>query len=331
MQIIYIENSIKAHPRVARIVQRFKDRCHIIYCNHYREVFNPKNQNFRLQKQNPALILASKPTPRVLPTPEGFGIGGTQNYYFSHLLNCPYDCRYCFLQGMYQSANYVLFVNYEDFMQEIAQLAEEKSLTQPYFFSGYDADSIAYEPVSGFLADFLPFFEKYPQAIFELRTKSANVNALLQYPAQANVVVAFSFTPAAISEQVENKVPSVAKRIERMAQLAARGWKIGLRFDPLIYATNFKQLYFELIDAIFHQVPADAIHSVSVGSLRFPTKMYQKIVKLYPDEKLLAHSFERRGQQITYSQEREESMKNFVLTHLKRYLSETLIFECQPL
>ena len=30
------------------------------------------------------------------------------------MYNCIYDCRYCFLQGMYSSANFVLFVNFEE-------------------------------------------------------------------------------------------------------------------------------------------------------------------------------------------------------------------------
>ena len=37
------------------------------------------------------------------------------------MLNCVYDCRYCFLQGMYRSANYVLFVNYDDFRVQIEE------------------------------------------------------------------------------------------------------------------------------------------------------------------------------------------------------------------
>ena len=46
----------------------------------------------------------------VLKTPDNFTIGFKKNYYFSHMLNCIYDCKYCFLQGMYNSANYVLFI-----------------------------------------------------------------------------------------------------------------------------------------------------------------------------------------------------------------------------
>jgi len=328
MQIIYVEHAIKNHPRTQRILARFGQETHIIECVNYREVFNPKAQNFRLQKQKPALILAYKPGNRVLPTPEGFGIGGQQNYYFSHMLNCIYDCRYCFLQGLYQSANYVVFVNYEDFMQEIAdcvQAAKENI----YFFSGYDGDSLAYEPVTGFLQDFLPFFAKYPMGILELRTKSANVKALLQHRALPNVIAAFSFTPQEISTSVEHKVPSVVKRIKAMQELAAEGWSLGLRFDPLIYAADFIRYYHNLIDHIFQVVPPTAIHSVSVGSLRFPVKMYHKLVHLYPDEKLLAHPLERVKNNFAYHSDLESEMKQIVLKHLGRYLPKTILFECQ--
>ncbi|MGZ5058118.1 MAG: DNA photolyase, partial [Methylobacter sp.] len=124
IETIYIEEAILQHPRVLDIVARFP-QARRVTCARYGEIFNPKAQNFRLQKQQPALILAEKYKHFALPAPVGYGIGAARNYYFSHMLNCLYDCRYCFLQGMYQSANYVLFVNYEDFQQDIRQLCVE--------------------------------------------------------------------------------------------------------------------------------------------------------------------------------------------------------------
>ena len=39
------------------------------------------------------------------------------------MYNCLFDCKYCFLQGMYSSANYVIFVNYEDYYDEIKKIS----------------------------------------------------------------------------------------------------------------------------------------------------------------------------------------------------------------
>ena len=72
------------------------------------------------------------------------------------MLNCVYDCRYCFLQGMYRSANYVLFVNYDDFRVQIEESISSCKGNSIYY-SGYDCDSLALEPVSHFCDYFWKF------------------------------------------------------------------------------------------------------------------------------------------------------------------------------
>ncbi len=331
MQIIYIEKAIMQHPRVAQILQRIGQHATVIECQHYQEVFNPKSQNFRFQKQSPALILAQKSGHLVMPTPEGFGIGGAHNYYFSHMLNCLYDCRYCFLQGMYPSAHYVVFVNYEDFMTQISATMAAHSESPCYFFSGYDGDSLVFDQVTGFLTDFVPFFAKHPQAILELRTKSTQVKVLLSQPAIPNCIVAFSLTPESISQRLELGVPPLSKRLKAMQHLAQAGWSIGLRFDPLIYVEDFSELYQQLITQVFQQLPLQAIHSVSVGPLRFPQKMYQRMVALYPDEKLFSHPLYKRAQHYSYAENLEIKMKQVVITALQEYIPSSLLFTCSPL
>lgn len=330
MQTIYVENELYHHPRVQSLLKRFS-RARVILCDHYGEVFNRKAQHFRLQKEQPALILARKHNRLVLPTPESFGIGGQHNYYFSHLLNCPYDCRYCFLQGMYPSAHYVLFINYDDFMTAIDETCAQHPNEKVYFFSGYDADSLGLDSVSEFVDHFLPFFAERPHATLELRTKSTHIRSLIKHPAIPNCVVAFSFTPHCISSKVEHKVPHIDKRLQALKTVAEHGYPIGLRFDPLIEHPDFHQAYQDLIQHIFTLINPSQVHSVSVGPLRFPEKMYQKIVKLYPDDALLHHPFEKRHQHYSYSEDREQAMKSHVLSALSQHIDKHLIFECHAL
>lgn len=202
IETLYIEEAVRTHPRVLEITARFPN-AQMIDCGRYGEVFNPKAQNFRLQKQQPALILAEKYRHFTLSTPPIYGIGANKNYYFSHMLNCLYDCRYCFLQGMLQSAHYVLFVNYEDFQQEISLRCQAHPTEPVHFFSGYDCDSLALEPITGFADHFLPFFDTLPNAWLELRTKSTQVRSLLSREPLPHCVVAFSLSPDAIARQVE--------------------------------------------------------------------------------------------------------------------------------
>ena len=189
---IYIEESIAGHPRTKEILLRFPQATPIS-CSNYKEIFNPSGQNFRLQKKKPSLILAEKTGHLALPIPETYGIGGKRNFYFSHMLNCLYDCRYCFLQGMYPSAHYVLFVNYENFLSDIEAKTMEDTTQPTWFFSGYDCDSLVLDGISQFVKSFLPFFKTNHNAHLELRTKSVNIKPLLENEPLENVVTAFSF------------------------------------------------------------------------------------------------------------------------------------------
>lgn len=325
---LYIETAIAQHPRVAAIRQRFP-AARVIPCARYGEVFNPKAQNFRLQKQRPALILAEKYQKFVLPAPPGYGIGGRRNYYFSHMLNCLYDCRYCFLQGMYQSANYVLFVNFEDFQQQIRQVCTETPDEDIYFFSGYDCDSLAFEPVTGFAEAFLPLFAELPNAWLELRSKSTQIRSLLHREVIPKIVVAFSLSPDAIANKVEAKAPSVAKRIEAAAKLQQQGWQIGLRFDPLIFQHDYKAQYRALFEQVFTAIDADALHSVSLGVFRLPEHFFKKIHKLYPDERLFASPLQSTAGMVSYRSDLEQRMMADCSEMLLQYIPTERFFPCK--
>jgi spore photoproduct lyase len=325
---IYIEEGVAEHPRTLEIRARLP-QARVVSCERYGQVFNPAAQNFRLQKAEPALILAAKHEGLVLEAPAGYGVGAEHNFYFSHMLNCPFDCRYCFLQGMYRSANYVLFVNYEDFGEAIdARLAAHEG--DVFFFSGYDGDSLAFDAFSGFCAEFLPFFADRPRAWLELRTKSTRVAPLFEQRALENVVAAYSFTPAAAHERLEGSVPSVERRVACMRELGERGWPLGLRFDPLIWWDGYREGYRELFETVFSALEADWIHSVSLGAFRMPQRFLDRMAGQYPEEPLFAGPLERRDGMASYRSEIEQEMLEFCNAELANFVPPERFFPCVP-
>ena len=326
MDTLYIEREVLGHPRTQRICKRYPDARHITIDRHT-DLFNARSQDFRQQKQNPALILAHKASKRVHATPPGYHIGGRHNYYFSHMLNCIYDCRYCFLQGMYQSANHVVYVNSEDFMHDITDTAKQNA-DDSWFFSGYDCDSLALDPITHFVDDCLDHFSKLPNAWLELRTKSTQIRPLLARKALPNVVAAFSLSPQAIVAAEEHGTPSLAKRLDALERLQAQGWKIGLRFDPLLYADNFEALYGEMFDQVFSALDLSSIHSVSLGVFRLPKGFHKKLVRLYPDARMLAAPIEQRDGMMSYPLETENAMRAFCMSRLEAVIRPDQFFPC---
>jgi spore photoproduct lyase len=322
---IYVEDSVKENSRTQTICSRYK-RSAKIPCERYGEVFNRKNQHFRIQKKSPSLILAEKYGQLIWPVPEGFGLGSERNYYFSHFLNCPFDCRYCFLQGMFSSASFVFFVNYEDFKEKILSCIEEEPDKTIMFFSGYDGDSLAMESLTDFVKEFVPFFASLPENIsLELRTKSSCISSLLEIPSSKQCVVAFSLTPDKTQKLLEHRTASISKRLESMSLLASRGWPIGLRFDPLIYIPDYEQAYKKLFSDVFSSISEESVHSVTLGSLRLSAAHYQKIIKLYPDDPLFALGLQKQGKYVSYKKEIEMQMQEFCVRELSRYLPQNKI------
>ena len=328
IETIYIEEAVADHPRTAALLARHP-RAVRIACERYGEIFNRKAQNFRLQKRRPALILAARHGGRVLPAPARYALGARHNYYFSHMLNCLYDCRYCFLQGMFRSAHYVLFVNYEDFIDDMRAVLAAAPAETIHFFSGYDCDSLALDPVSGFTQAFLPFFETHKKALLELRTKSTQIRALLKRQPLANVIIAFSLTPAMIAGALEHRAPGLGQRLRAMLKLQQAGWQIGLRFDPLIYSADFKRQYAELFERLFAAVDPALTHSVSLGSFRLPRDYFRRIERLYPDEKLFASPLAETEGMVGYRADIRAELLDFCQTRIMRHVPAEKFFPCE--
>ncbi len=325
---IYIETDIRNHPRTQELLQRLRN-VPVVEIEYYGEVFNPRAQNFRLQKKNPAIIIAHKNNGHVLTAPQGYGLGSAYNYYFSHMLNCIYDCRYCFLQGMYQSAHQVYFVNYEDFGRQIENLATRHKNQPVWFYSGYDCDSLANEPMTRFTDYFIPLIAGLDNAWMELRTKSTQIRSMLKLEPVSRVVTAFSFSDHYSHAKLEHGVPSISKRIGAMQRLIESGWAVGLRFDPVVYHRHYQAAFVELLDEIFASIDPQTLHSVSLGSFRLTRDHFRRLTQLYPEEPLFAQSLDLNNGIVSYPLEREREMIDFCEAQLMRHIPGETYHPCE--
>ena len=324
---VYVEHDVLDLPRTQQILSRYP-KANRIVIERYGEVFNSHAQNFRIQKQNPALILAAKQNRKVIPTPAQYETGGGAHYYFSHMLNCVYDCRYCFLQGMLRSANYLLFVNYEEFFEEIKQTAQQHVADDKpvWFFSGYDCDSLAYEPVTGFAEYFVERFAEVPNSVLELRTKSTQIRSLLDLPPRQNVVVAYSLSPERVAAEVEHGAPPLQKRVEALRKLQDHGWRIGLRFDPIIWHQDYADDYRRSVALVFDQLDADKVDSVTLGGFRLPKGFYKTMYKLHPEHWMFNAGLVDQDGQINYRKDIEDEVLSTVTAYCAEHVSNEKLF-----
>ena len=137
---VYIERKLAENYDVDNVLKKLPGS-RIVWINHYKDVFNRKNQSLEIQKKSPALILAKKEGQLIYSgSKECQDFGNDNFYYTSCMMNCLFDCEYCYLQGMYPSADVVLFMNLEDIFNEVVRML---TVHPVYLCVSYDTDLIA--------------------------------------------------------------------------------------------------------------------------------------------------------------------------------------------
>ena len=127
---LYIEEEAYGYSLSKTILRKFSNSS-IIDIKHYKDVFNRSGQDFQTQKKSMKLILAKKTPPFLYPVTDmvqGHHMPGF--FYTTPMLNCLYNCEYCFLQGMYPSGNIVLFVNQDDFQKAVKVKLNQNNLSK---------------------------------------------------------------------------------------------------------------------------------------------------------------------------------------------------------
>ena len=320
---IYIEQSVKSNPRTQRILEQFPN-AQQIEISHYKDVFCRRGQNYRLQHRGQSLILAEKKGNLVYTGAAACqSFGNAHFYYTSCMMNCVFDCEYCYLKGMYPSANIVIFVNLEDFFAEV----EEKLKSHPvYLCVSYDTDLLAFERVLGYGKEWAAFADGHSGLEIEIRTKSAGDIVWDSFFACEGVVLAFTLSPQEVIDAYEHGTPPLRQRLSCVAKAQEAGISTRLCFDPVIYCPDYKLRYGELLDQVFSIVDMERIKDVSVGSFRAPKDYLKKMRKQYPDSAVVQFPYENARGICQYPKELAEEMEEFLVCRLKERMRKEQIF-----
>ena len=313
---IYVEKSLLHSKDVLTIKTKFP-KATIVEIEHYKDVFNRTSQEYREQKKSLSLILAKKENPFLYKGSNFSDDFGFENFFYTpSMLNCLYDCEYCYLQGMYQSANIVLFVNTEDFF---AQLQEH--LNKPTLVAiSYDTDLLAFDPLNQ-VTQWLNFAQIQENMHIELRTKSANYRPLQKLKPNDRVTIAWTLSPQSVIEKYEHKTPSLKNRLNAIKILSEAGWKIRICFDPMLDIENFSEIYEPFVDEVFSEIEADKLSQCTIGTFRIGNKHLKNIKKMQHSA-LAFYPYEIKNDMALYPKKRNtfliETIEKIVLTYMSK-------------
>lgn len=324
---IYIEKAVQDHPRAKRILQSFP-RASIILIDHYKDVFCRRGQNFILQQQSQNLILAAKQGNLIYPGAPVCQDFGNQNFYYtSCVMNCVYDCEYCYLKGMYPSGNMVVFVNLEDIFDGVKNLLEEHAV---YLCISYDTDLLAMEQITGYTKEWIAFAQTQANAAkplkLEIRTKSADPRFWQRHAPVPGIIYALTLSPQAVIDAWEHRTPSLRQRLASAKNAIQRGFALRLCFDPMIYCKAWELHYGEMLRQVFAEIDMDRITDVSVGTFRVSQDYLKKMRKNRPGSAVVQFPFQNEDGVYHYPKELTGQMERFLVESLKRKVPEEKIF-----
>ena len=321
---IYVEKKILNNKNTLEILSKFKD-VKIIEIENYKEVFSSNNQDFHLQKLRQKLILASNKANMIYEGAVVCESFENDNFYYtSSIINCVYDCEYCYLQGVYSSGNIVIFVDIEKVFEEVEELYNK--LKTLYLCISYDTDLLAIENICGFSEKWYYFIEDKKDLKIELRTKSGNIDKFLNLKPLDNFIVAFTLSPENLALKNEKYTASFKNRVKAIKELQEKGWKVRICIDPLIYSDNFEENYGQMIEYLFNEIDKEKVIDVSIGVFRISKEYLKKMRNQNQNSEILYYPFECIDGVYTYSDKTKSYMINFIKEQFLKYIDEKKIY-----
>jgi len=325
---IYVEQDVLHSPVTQELLSRFSS-VPVVIIEHYKNVFNRAKQDLLRQEAEPCLILAKNNGTLFYPgAPVCQSFGEEHFFYTSCIMNCLYDCDYCYLRGMYPSHAMVVFVNTEDYFKQLDALLEQHPV---YLCCSYDSDLTALSGVFPHAKAFCDYAASHPDLKLELRTKSAALPFIKTLPAAKNIILAFTLSPEELIQQYEHYTPSLAARLLAAKAAATQGVSLRLCIDPILDVTNAPELYSTLVDAIFSVLSPEDITDISIGVFRLAKDYLKQLKKAKPDCGISHYPYQITDGVCHYRASRCDTLLNEVKQSLYRHqITDAQIFQWTP-
>ena len=316
---VYVEERAEEYPLTQKILAKLNG-ADVIKIRHYKDVFDRKRQNAPLQKDHQALIIAVRDGSRIFKgAPVCQSMGQKNFYYASSMMNCPFDCEYCYLKGMYPSSNMVVFVNLEDYRKDVEEKLKEGPV---YVCASYDTDLLALNGLTGHADFWKDMARTHDDLLVELRTKAAvDVTDNI-----SNVIYAFTLSPVEVVERFERHTASVDARISAASRAVENGAKVRLCFDPVIRIPEWKDAYKKLIDDAASGIGFDRLTDVSVGTFRISADYLTRMRKAYPDSEIAWYPYFIKDGVAQYEPGLDKDMQEYVCGLIGEYTGREKIF-----
>ena len=240
---------------------------------------------------------------------------------------CTMDCSYCILQAYFHPPVLQYFTGLEALGSNL-----EKTFNQDKIFrigTGEYTDSLIWEKISLQPQFLVKKFAQQNSCILELKTKTVNVESLLDLDHNGKTIIAWSLNTDEIISSEERGTTTLKTRLEAAKLVEAKGYKLAFHFDPMVIYPGYKNHYKEVIHQIFKYVNPENIVWISIGSFRFMPALKSVIEKRFKDSKICYGEFILGlDNKMRYFKPLRISLYKEIIQTIKEYAPDLLLYFC---
>ncbi|MEJ2721622.1 MAG: hypothetical protein P8181_10880 [bacterium] len=285
---IVLENDIRDTAIARRFARRFPGAA-VTVCPSAAEraactarVGPPKRVVYLARRRGPWI--------KTFPSHPWYGADGGCRYNLILGYNCTASCRYCFVQTIFDDPIPTIFADSVGMADELHAFLDRNP--DAGVSTGEYIDSLLFDDVTRYTESLMAVFSQFGSTTLELRTKSTQTDHLPEDPIH-QVLVSYSINPPDVVRAAEPGTPGLGARLGQARRLSERGYRIGLRIDPVVPTEAFSAGYRRLPAAVERHLGWRRVSRVFLGVLRFDAALLERMSRTAGGRRLLDAEYVR--------------------------------------
>lgn len=197
---------------------------------------------------------------------------------------CTMDCSYCILQAYFHPPVLQYFVGLQGISDALDHVFSQDKIFR--IGTGEFTDSLIWERLSCQPRFLVEKFARQNNSVLELKTKTVNIESLLDLDHNHKTIIAWSLNTPEIVRSEERFTASIDARLKAAKKCESKGYRLAFHFDPLILYDGCEGAYKKVITSIFDHVSPGNVLWISIGTFRFMPDLKKIIEKRFPDSKI---------------------------------------------
>ncbi|MEA2104612.1 MAG: radical SAM protein [Candidatus Cloacimonadota bacterium] len=244
-------------------------------------------------------------------------------------INCPLNCTYCILQFYLNQPATIIYTDFDNIFSELSAKLDKQKNRFIRIGTGELGDSLALYGSRLFAEKAIKYFADRTNVLFEIKSKITNIDKLIKIHHANHTVFSWSLNPTEIVKAEETNTASIEERLSAAKKAQEAGFLVGFHFDPIFAHPDWKKIYGNLIDKLYSIINPDRIVWISMGSLRFPPEMKEKINRHYPHTKIIYGEMLRgHDGKMRYARPVRVPIYKFIYKKLSEIANPPFIYFC---